>query len=330
MIDMARINSLSQLVCAKGFSLLELLLVLFIMGLMTATTMLMTGGVEDQVKYDETKRRMELIKRAIVGDTTRTVNGGPEISGFVADMGRLPTNIQELIDLGGLSWDVQNISLSGATVSGVLGTDVVIGQLWGGWRGPYLEVIPESTGRTFRDGWGNPNIAGDLENYGWKGYSTTLNTAITLQSFGLDSASSGVGYAADYPAEVDKELVGKDAWTVSLSGVSFQVKIEGPPDASDSGLKLRLFYTKNGTIQPLISADDFSAVSGVLSQQYPASFGSSAEAAPIGKYAAVVVCPTGKVYDGDCSGDSAGPYSTYYFTLTPRAVLPITIPWNIY
>lgn len=312
----------------RGFTLLEMLLVLALMGAMLAAMTVFVDSSGEQQKYVNTRIRLQQIKAAIT--TTQTTGGEPVVSGFVADMGRLPNNLQELIDLGGVNWDVHNISLSGATVSGVLGADVVVGQLWGGWRGPYLDTMPESTGPAFRDGWSNPDVDGDLENYGWKGYSSAVNTAITLQSFGLDGTLSGVGFSADYPAEIDKELVGQNAWTVSLSGVSFQVKIEGPPDASDSGLKLRLFYTKNGTIQPLISADDFSAVSGMLSQQYPASFDSSAKAAPIGKYAAVVVCPSGKVYDGNCDGDSTGPYSTYYFTLTPRAVLPITIPWNIY
>lgn len=83
-----------------GFTLLELVLVLFLIALMASAALLLTEGVEDQARYDETKRRMELIRKAIVGDPSRTVNGGPEISGFVADMGRLPGCVAELLTPG--------------------------------------------------------------------------------------------------------------------------------------------------------------------------------------------------------------------------------------
>mgnify|MGYP000243957607 CR=1 FL=1 len=70
-----------------GFTLLEMILVLFLIGLMASATLLLTENIEDQAKYDENKRRMELIRTAIVGQTNRTINGGAEISGFAADMG---------------------------------------------------------------------------------------------------------------------------------------------------------------------------------------------------------------------------------------------------
>lgn len=139
----------------RGFTLLEMVLVLFLIGLLASAGLLFTEGVEDQAKYDETKRRMELIRKAIVGDTTRTINGAPEVSGFAADMGRLPGCIRELLvnhacdDSEMEEWDVD--------------PDTGIGS---GWRGPYIHVIADRGGEVrFRDGYGNDE---DTENYGWQ------------------------------------------------------------------------------------------------------------------------------------------------------------------
>ena len=81
----------------QGFTLLEIVLVLFLLGLMASSTLFLTQGVEDQTKYDETKHRLKMIRTAIIGDSSRTINGHPEVSGFAADMGRLPECLRELL-----------------------------------------------------------------------------------------------------------------------------------------------------------------------------------------------------------------------------------------
>lgn len=298
----------------SGFSLLELLLVLFIMGLMTTTAMLMTGGVEDQSKYDETKRRMELIKRAIVGDPTRTVNGGPEISGFVADMGRLPVNLGELMEQDTLSaWDV---ATSDVPVSGV---DTIPVDLHGGWRGPYLEVMPDDDGgRVFRDGYGyefKPALSGVV--------------ALRLQSVGPNGVEADaddypvagmmVG-AASYP--VSAVLANASDWIAATSGVSDFTVDFGKAPSSAQALILRLYWVQDGAMQSCQN----SLTASVSSVQ--ASTGACADL-PMGRLAAVVVCDDTNhyLYDGDCGGDTlhAAPF---YFTLVPRAQLPL-IRWNI-
>lgn len=190
---MAYTHSTHPSVSSKGFSLLELLLVLFIMGLMTATTMLMTGGVEDQSKYDETKRRMELIKRAIVGDTSRTVNGAPEISGFVADMGRLPLCLRELVES-------KHCDGSDYLAAELWLLDTGSG-LWRGWRGPYVDVQADADGiKRFRDGFENtdPDATEYSKNYGWRNFQiVSATSAIQIESWGGDGALGGSAYATD-------------------------------------------------------------------------------------------------------------------------------------
>lgn len=170
----------------RGFTLLEMLLVLFLMALVASAGLMLTEGVEDQAKYDETKRRMALIRTAIVGDPTRTVNGTPEISGFVADMGRLPNCLRELTE-----------ALDCAAPANPLTTSVFDDNsgLLAGWRGPYLALLPDGDGTlSIRDGYENDD--GSV-NFGW-GFQND-GTQIQLQSFGLNSVVDGATPVDDYP-----------------------------------------------------------------------------------------------------------------------------------
>lgn len=294
-----------------GFSLLELLLVLFIMGLMTATAMLMTGGVEDQSKYDETKRRMELIKRAIVGDPTRTVNGGPEISGFVADMGRLPANLQELLELGTQSAWTTATSSVGVAVSGV---GEVSPQLQGGWRGPYVDVVPDSGGaRVLRDG------------YGFNFSVLPSPTTWRMKSKGADGVADN---ADDYPVSAvlgtsDADLlVRQDDFEVGVGGAILSVDFGQPPAANET-LRLRIYFMENAAMTN-VEGDFPASISGVSA--HPVTF-AAGETLPFGRLAAVVLCSNGHVYDGNCSGNTLHT-TPFYFTLVPRSQLPL-IRWDI-
>jgi len=104
-------------------------------------------------------------------------------------MGRLPASLEELLRQGSQpAWQYD------ATA-----------QAWTGWRGPYLQAPPSSSAElTFRDGWGNPDQITDDPNDGWLwSLSTDLHTddTLTVQSLGLDGATGGSDYAADFPAD---------------------------------------------------------------------------------------------------------------------------------
>lgn len=152
----------------RGFTLLEMVLVLFLIGLLASAGLLFTEGVEDQAKYDETKRRMELIRKAIIGDSTRTINGAPEVSGFAADMGRLPGCIRELL---------VNESCDGVAIDPwSVDTDTGIGF---GWRGPYIQVIADRDGEVrYRDGYGS------LTPYGYSGLDADGIDELNSKNFG--------------------------------------------------------------------------------------------------------------------------------------------------
>ncbi len=318
---------------SRGFTLVELLLVIFLLSSLALVTTLFVDNANEQYRFETTRTRLEQIRRAIIGDTSRTLNGQPEISGFVADMGRLPANLQELIEPPADEehlWGITDIEVGA----------VVVGTLNGGWRGPYLEAVQESgvSGvRAFRDGWGNPDVSGDEANFGWvfklkKSDDTDTAdpaeaVALRVQSLGVDGAIGQADennpYQADYPN--DGYRIALNDWAVDLQEQTFQIQLNGVPSGSFSDLKLRLYYLKNGQQQSFDSvAFEINSVSGVVSQPV---FSAGEKLLPMGMHAAVVVCNDGTVYNGNCPG---APQPPYHFKLIPRAYTPpMTVEWTV-
>lgn len=314
---------------ARGFTLLEMLLVVFLMGMLALATTAMVDNADEQQRFETTRSRLQQIRTAIIGDSSRTLNGEPMISGFVADMGRLPADIEELVELpsAGMKWKARDIIHSG----------VVVGQLYGGWRGPYLDVMPSSgisAVRAFPDGWGYPVKAGHESNFGWNVISGV--NALSIQSYGSDGGVGGTSvYEVDYPAAGN--LVDANDWLVDFSGVvpAFKITINGNVDAT-SNLMLYVYYMKDGSISTTAEAfasTTFSAVSGVSTQVFEEDRATGANILPTGRLAAIVVCTSnGKVFDGNCDAEfpAPAPPNPFYFTLLPRAFTqPIPITWNI-
>jgi prepilin-type N-terminal cleavage/methylation domain-containing protein len=149
-----------------GFTLLELIVVIALLGLVSSLATDFMVSETNQQRYETTQQRIEKIRYAIIGDVSRTLNGQPEISGFVNDMGRLPNSLDELINE---PTDCDLITagnqLCPAVFNGNLSRMV-------GWQGPYTDSRTAST-----DGWGNP-WQGDINNgqitsYGLDGIATT-------------------------------------------------------------------------------------------------------------------------------------------------------------
>ncbi|NOQ93707.1 MAG: prepilin-type N-terminal cleavage/methylation domain-containing protein [Methylophaga sp.] len=223
-----------------GFTLLEMILVLFLISLMASTTLMITEGVEDQAKYDETKRRMDIMRKAIVGDPTRTVNGGPEISGFVADMGRLPECIAELLQAQNCANDSGLFLWQQDENSGI----------WSGWRGPYIQVLPErdkdGDGKPdirFRDGYGNPD-ASNAQDSGWTFSDSSGTLSIISKGFDINNSNDDVSTA---------HLVVPSDYQVYLQNWdSFQVEFQNTSTAAitinKDSLRMKLSYAEDGSI----------------------------------------------------------------------------------
>ena len=256
----------------RGFTLLEMVLVLFLIGLMASATLLLTEGVEDQAKYDETKHRLAMIRQAIIGDTTRTINGRPEISGFASDMGRLPDCIRELLTQRNCADDADLVDWQQDGDS----------EVWSGWRGPYLAGNTEINGEVhYRDGYGNTGgtvgvPTDDWQNSGWTFTENAGNLTIISDGFDITDNIDDI----PRPAGVQELLVSND-YQVTLGSDWGDVQLE---IVSESGselfipqgsLRLKLNSPADGVILNHASAELDTAnernASSVFSSAFPAS-----------------------------------------------------------
>jgi hypothetical protein len=207
----------------RHYTLLGLVFLLFLLALVASSAALLPSLQADDEVDRLNRERLDALKEAICGNLdSDTAILSPVVSGYVADMGRLPLNLNELLVQGSQpSWTV-DVQTSGKTQTP--------GNAYG-WRGPYLSVIPDANGLTgailprFRDAWGTINSvpASDDANFGWSlpGSSSiaTINAqgrgSLTLTSFGRDGASGGSGYDADLSTTITDS-----DYNVDISGLS--------------------------------------------------------------------------------------------------------------
>lgn len=339
----------------SGFTLLEMLMVIGLLAVvMTTSTSLITdeGASERQlqVQQDATAARWHQIRTAIIGDVNLTLSNPSMMRGYVADMGRLPVNIEELRSIGTQpAWTRYDIN----TVNANVPADTVF--LWGGWRGPYLYTAGS---QFFRDAWLNESAVAldDAINHGWvvthlpetvPACITELDcTDIQVQSLGNDGALGGVDFNADFPLnpplpDPPLNLVSANEWQKSAASIGFNVVLNKAP-LQNQNLVLRLYYIENGVVDEEISTpfSHLASVVGVTS--HPVTISPTAPATtvslPMGTYAAVITCAddpsatSGEVvYSGSCDNPQTilPAIPAYYFTLLPGQALPINIYWNI-
>lgn len=352
--DAGIIQKLPEIHPRNGFTLLEMLLVVFILSAMALTATAFIENEDGQFRFEDTRSRLETLARVMVGQPWRTVNGQPEVSGFVADVGRLPECVEALLVR---TADCDGDGNPDANVPAAWALDSTSG-LWAGWNGPYLSVLTDSQGnRVFRDGWGNPDTAAPDPNFGWKtfaavdvdGAPNALTDTLTVQSYGLGGADGGIDYETDYPS--GGNLVARADHQLNLQGWQVTVTFVNPPGGGSGSLpvsaetlRLRLFHPQDGTLPasppatwpatdaerdtaPYLSEDIVLAANAVAdgdSHEVTFDFGSTAKYVPWGVRALAVVD------DSDGSVYSAAGNTFKKLTLLPRAQLPgVTTTWNL-
>lgn len=238
------VNSRQQ----KGLTLLELIVVLLILITLSTVAVRATSGLKDQVRWEQTRDRYEDIKNAIIGDPELVINGQPDINGFVADMGRLPQNIKELLNqnycdndytkdgetectTGGGNWKTSALSFAGCTdgVSTDKATCEGASEIWyemDGWNGPYLLSSEASTEEdAYVDGWGNLPADVTVLNYGWS-FTPDTDPATNIVMYSLGCASCDSPYDDEYPLASTTPGVGTDDWQLDLNGNGVSVYME--------------------------------------------------------------------------------------------------------
>lgn len=175
----------------KGFTLLEMVLVVFILGVLATISLTFIENEDGQVRYEQSLRKMDVILSAIV--TKRDYRGQAIVSGFVVDNGRLPTtnavagySLDELVGGASLNrkapqvphyhWDndadldfESSLRVSQEGLGSTTGDDTKRhdidselnlrkGQAYGG----YLNGLIDSSG-SVKDAWGD-NFKADIKN----------------------------------------------------------------------------------------------------------------------------------------------------------------------
>lgn len=178
-----------------------------------------------------------MIKQAILGDPRQIVNGQRAISGFVADMGRLPVNLHELLEKEYCSDRSYSDQVTCEAASKTWNTQTDWGQhtvsgLWFGWHGPYLNVSDSALDDTaFGDTWGNVAADKAVHNYGWSWLTNTPGTNdLTIVSYGKDQVNSGSCSDSDYNGDCFQQILSADyqvdmspGITVSMKGRTFSM-----------------------------------------------------------------------------------------------------------
>ncbi len=122
---------LNAAVTQRGFSLVELVMVIVILAVLATIAVGVLTSTVDTARFDATTAEMTALEKAIVGDDTLQQNGVRTSFGYVGDIGALPALLDRLVTQGGES------AWAAGAVSG----------LYMGWHGPYI-------GSTFTQ---NPN-----------------------------------------------------------------------------------------------------------------------------------------------------------------------------
>ena len=236
-----------------GFTLLELIVTLSVLGVMTSLATDFFVNESNQKRFELSKKRVETIRYAIVGDDSRNLNSQVSISGFVTETGELPTELRQLLVKSYCDEPTYFTSSDCTLASGTWITQT-------NWQGPYLrptgtESITDGAGNdrvvsVYRDAWGTKNSVQDedLRNFGWNFNRIEWDTTATppewndndaglnlkVQSLGLNqetgtssSNSDDARYEADYPVLdvsdensypliVESDYETNDAFSVSI------------------------------------------------------------------------------------------------------------------
>jgi len=112
----------------QGFTLMELLVVLLIIGILSTVALRTIDATRDRSLFDQTSKEMNQLVQAMVGNPDMTYDGRRVDFGYFGDMEKLPDDLRNLVnDPGDPSW-----------------------------RGPYLRrTVAGDTAGYLLDGWGN-------------------------------------------------------------------------------------------------------------------------------------------------------------------------------
>ncbi len=152
-----------------GFTLIEFTMVLILVALIATITLSSLTDSTNYTRFEETRKKLEALKIAILGDASVEDLASRGRFGYMGDIGNLPVTLDSLISRG--SQPVYTLN-----------TYFGIGY---GWRGPYFAEPFGNSLAIGKDAWGN-----DLS------YDTGASPPY-IKSLGADNAANGVLYNKD-------------------------------------------------------------------------------------------------------------------------------------
>lgn len=162
----------------NGFTLIELVIVMVLIGILAAGAVLMFGSIITQQQTDATLQEMQTLVNAMTGHPDLMEGGVRSSFGYAGDMGPLPPTsgvcpacgLIELVDQSGRPPWSADAQLPGTGY---------------GWRGPYIDAKQDDSSRylALLDGWGN--------------YYSYDDATGQITSYGSDGLAGGTGDAAD-------------------------------------------------------------------------------------------------------------------------------------
>jgi prepilin-type N-terminal cleavage/methylation domain-containing protein len=211
-----------------GFTLIELLIVVALLSAVSLATFGRLGEDRVQQRYDDTKNRLQIVRRAILGQNGPST--AEAAAGFVADNGAMPSDLATLIQPGTLLgraaqsplFDPKPNDTTCANDGGETtldGTNYPAAQLVKGHIGDYLGGLAINS--RFRDGWGNVSSTDDASNFGWQTAFDSTAKTLEITSLGLDNASGPVG-STDFDADFGLTVAAND-WLVPITGWTIKV-----------------------------------------------------------------------------------------------------------
>lgn len=227
----------------QGFTILELIVVVAVIGLITSLTTDYMMNEGNQQRYKATQDRMKQIQYALIGDSSRTINNQPAFSGYIADTGIMPKYLRDLVS-NGYCTDIAQLDKASCEATQNEWREAE------NWKGPYLQATGYQdialaddkliTIPNFRDGWGNRNAENDHLNFGWQFDTQFENRAIKVASYGLN------GEGIDDDAQSSEYLYEKDAMNLihhsQLSGSKLDLVINNQTASADSMYCLQANY----------------------------------------------------------------------------------------
>lgn len=211
-----------------AFTLAEMLVVLVILAVLTFIAVESLKPMADQARFDATRKTLQNVRQALIGDPTASDAAG--VRGFVADVGRFPTSLDELVAI-----PADCIPTTPGELPFRLrpGPGIYAGiQIPCGWRGPYVLIPPgaNTPAQVLSDGWGMPLQLTPPAN-------TITNPSLVTYTIGSPANPERTLSAPEYAGDIAMEIQPNEWHATLITGSLFRLDggIRSPPIGDDMG-----------------------------------------------------------------------------------------------